>query len=111
MNYSPIIPAIVAAAVTVAGCASSGRQIEQANIQKIVPGATTKDQMLAMFGPPLSQSYGTEGKLVMNWHYAYVGPFGSGMKQQILTVLFDQQEKVERFNMTDNDNAGPRLGR
>ncbi|MFS2205825.1 hypothetical protein [Variovorax sp. Varisp36] len=58
---------IFAASLAIAGCASSGRQIEQASVQKIVPGTTTKQQMVGMFGPPLSQSYGTEGKLTMLW--------------------------------------------
>jgi outer membrane protein assembly factor BamE (lipoprotein component of BamABCDE complex) len=94
----------------ITGCASSGRVIEQANIQKIVPGQTTKQQMIEMFGPPLSQSFGTEGKLTMLWHYVYVGPFSTGMKQQNLAVLFDQQERVERYNLVDNPEAGPRFG-
>lgn len=97
--------------LTVAGCASSGRQIEQSNIQKIVVGTTTKQQMLAMFGSPLSQAYGTEGKLTMLWHYVYVGPFGTGMKQQNLAVLFDQQERVEKFNLVDSTGNGPRFGK
>ena len=109
MNNTTLIPAVVAT-VVIAGCASSGVQIDQANIQKIVPGKTTKQEMLAMFGPPLSQAFGTEGKLTMLWHYVHVGPFGTDMKQQNLAVLFDQQEKVERFSMMDNGNAGPRLG-
>lgn len=93
-----------------AGCASSGRQIEQANIQKIVVGTTTKQQMFEMFGSPLSQAYGSEGKLTLLWHYVYVGPFGTGMKQQNLAVLFDQQERVEKYNLIDNAGNGVHLG-
>jgi outer membrane protein assembly factor BamE (lipoprotein component of BamABCDE complex) len=96
--------------LAIAGCASSGRQIEQTNIQKIIVGTTSKQQLIEMFGPPLSQSYGTEGKLTMLWHYVYVGPFGTGMKQQNLAVLFDQQERVEKYNLVDNTGNGPRLG-
>jgi outer membrane protein assembly factor BamE (lipoprotein component of BamABCDE complex) len=95
----------------VAGCASSGTKMEQENLQKIVIGVTTKDQMIGMFGPPLSQSYGTEGKLTMLWHYMYVGPFGTGMKQQNLAVLFDQKERIEKYNMVDGSGGGVRLGR
>lgn len=96
--------------LAIAGCASSGTKIDQANIQKIRPGATTKQQMIEMFGQPLSQSYGTEGKLSMLWHYVYVGPFGTGMKQQNLAVLFDQQDRVEKYNLVDNTGNGVRLG-
>jgi len=111
MNRLPLIPAIVAATMVIAGCASAGREIQQASIEKIVPGTTTRAEMLALFGAPLSQSFGTEGKMTMLWHYTYVGPFGTGMKLQTLTVLFDQQEKVEKFVVVDNNDAGPRLGR
>lgn len=102
--------AAMVAFLAMAGCASSGRQIEEANIQKIVVGTTTKQQMLEMFGPPLSQSYGSEGKLTMLWHYVYVGPFGTGMKHQNLAVLFDQQERIEKYNLVDSTGNGVRLG-
>jgi outer membrane protein assembly factor BamE (lipoprotein component of BamABCDE complex) len=92
------------------GCASSGKQISQSNIEKIIPGVTTKQQMYELFGSPLSQSYGTEGKLTMIWHYVFVGPFGTGMKQQNLAVLFDENEVVEKFNMVNSGNNGVRFG-
>lgn len=92
------------------GCASSGHKIDPNKVERIKIGVTTKDEMYTMFGSPLSQSYGPEGKLMMIWHYVYVGPFGMGMKQQNLAVLFDQNEKVEKFNLVDNADGGVRLG-
>lgn len=92
------------------GCASSGRKMEQLDLQQIAIGTTTKDDMIRLFGSPVSQSYGTEGKLTMLWHYIYVGPFGVGLKQQSLAVLFDQQEKVEKYNLVDGTVNGVRLG-
>ena len=94
----------------VSGCASSGHKIDPNNVGKIQIGVTSKDNMYTMFGSPLSQSYGPEGKLTMIWHYVYVGPFGTGMKQQNLAVLFDEKEKVEKFNLVDNTDGGVRLG-
>lgn len=96
--------------ISLIGCASSGRRLEQSNLEKIVIGTTTKDEMISMFGPPLSQSYGTEGKLTMLWSYVFIGPFGLGMKQQNLAVLFDQNEIVEKYNLVDSTENGPRLG-
>ncbi|TAH50522.1 MAG: outer membrane protein assembly factor BamE [Betaproteobacteria bacterium] len=97
--------------LAVAGCASSGSKIEQSAVSQIKVGKTSKYEMLALFGSPLSQSFGSEGKLTMLWHCVYVGPFGMGMEQQNLTVLFDQNDKVERYSLTDNSGNGPRLGR
>ncbi|WP_375056822.1 outer membrane protein assembly factor BamE [Zobellella sp. DQSA1] len=96
--------------LVLAGCASSGKQISQSSIEKIIPGTTTKQQMHELFGSPLSQSYGTEGKLTMIWHYVFVGPFGTGMKQQNLAVLFDENEIVEKFNMVNSGDNGVRFG-
>ncbi|KPU61278.1 smpA / OmlA family protein [Pseudomonas fluorescens] len=91
-------------------CASSGTKIDQSQVNQIVTGTTTKNQMIDTFGSPLSQTFNSDGKLVMTWFYVFVGPFGTGMKQQNLTVLFDQSEKVEKFSLTDSQNNGPRLG-
>lgn len=90
-----------------AGCASSGQQMSQEQLAQIHPGQTTKTQMVKMFGQPLSQAYGTEGKLSATWFYVHVGPFGTGMKQQNLAVLFDEQERVEKYTISDNVNKTP----
>lgn len=112
MNFTSVFPVFaIAACVAVSGCASSGKQIDHANVAKIKIGVTSKEEMYKLFGPPLSQSFGSEGKLTMLWHYVFVGPFGTGMKQQNLAVLFDQNEKVEKYNVVDNGDGGVRLGR
>lgn len=103
-NFHRMILAVLLC-MFVASCASSGRKMEQSDLQKIVVGKTTKDEMIQLFGPPMSQSYGTEGKLAMIWIYVQVGPFGMGMKQQNLAVLFDQQERVEKYNIVDNSGV------
>ncbi len=97
---------LITLVILIAGCASSGKEMSQANLDKIIVGTTTKNQMIQMFGSPLSQSYGTEGKLSMIWYYVYVGPFGTGMQNQNLAVLFDQNEIVEKYNIVDTRNSG-----
>lgn len=87
--------------MVIAGCASRGTPIEQADVRQIVQGQTTYDQMLELFGNPLSQSFDSDGNLQAIWFYVYVGPFGTGMEQQNLTVLFDKDNKVKRYVMTD----------
>ncbi|WP_370601155.1 outer membrane protein assembly factor BamE [Pseudomonas nitroreducens] len=93
--------AIAALLIALEGCASNGTPIEQADVQQIVQGQTTYDQMLEKFGNPLSQSFDSDGNLQAIWFYVYVGPFGTGMEQQNLTVLFDKENKVKRYVMTD----------
>lgn len=84
------------------GCASRGQKIDHNTVNKIEIGITSKDEMYEMFGTPLSQSYGSEGKLTMIWHYIYVGPFATNIKQQNLAVLFNENEKVEKYNLIDS---------
>ncbi len=91
--------------ITLAGCASSGQRMDAQTLSRIVPGATTKDQMIQMFGTPIAQSYGVEGKLSMIWAYVHVGPFATNIKQQNLAVLFSQDNRVERFSLVDNVNS------
>ena len=90
--------------LTLFGCASRGNEISQNSVEQIVVGSTTKQEMYELFGSPLSQSYSSDGKLTMIWHYVFVGPFGLGMEQQNLAVLFNENEVVEKFNMLNTGN-------
>jgi outer membrane protein assembly factor BamE (lipoprotein component of BamABCDE complex) len=105
-----LIPALLSLA-TLMGCASSGREIEQADVNTIVPGKTTKAEMLERFGQPRGQSYVENGKLGMNWMYVHVGFGGIGGEQQILTVLFDQNDVVEKVTFTGGEDSGVRYGK
>ncbi|TKD32598.1 outer membrane protein assembly factor BamE domain-containing protein [Azotobacter chroococcum] len=102
---------VILVALLLGGCASSGQQIDQAKIEQIKPGVTTFDQMVEMFGPPIGQTYTNDGKLSANWMYVFVGPFGAGMEQQSMAVLFDESKNVEKFSVTNGSPGGVRLGR
>ena len=118
-NFSNTFKSVLLAVViSTVGCASasSGTKINQASVKKITIGVTTKEEMIQMFGSPLSQAYGPEGKLTMIWSYTYVEASAIGvtdMELQNLAVLFDQGEKVEKYNFIDdpNSNYGVRFGR
>lgn len=102
---------VILVALLLGGCASSGQQIDQAMVEQIKPGVTTFDQMVEMFGPPAAQSFSSDGKLSANWIYVYVGPFGTGMEQQGMAVLFDESKSVEKFSVSNGARGGVRLGR
>ena len=101
---------VVLAALISVGCASSGHKIGPDKLQKIQVGQTNLSEMTKIFGPAVSQSYGSEGKLSVNWMYVHAGPFGSNLKQQVLSVLFDEHGKVEKYTMMDGSPGGVRLG-
>lgn len=94
-----------------AGCASAGREMSQSQISQIKPNQTTKAEMMSIFGPPLSHGYDSSGKMMMTWHYSHVGAFGTNMRQQVLSALINEQDIVEKYTITDNNDAGPRMGR
>ena len=101
MNRYLKVIVVLAVSATAVSCASRGKRIDPSDVERIVAGETTKAEMIQTFGNPLSQSFDTNGKLSMIWHYVFVGPFGTGMKQQNLAVLFDQNGVVEKVNLVD----------
>ena len=111
MNYFLRIIVVLIISITMMSCASNGTKIEKSNVEKIVAGKTTKTEMITVFGNPLSQSFNSDGKLSMIWFYVYVGPFGTGMEQQNLAVLFDDNEVVEKYNLVDGGSNMVRFGR
>jgi outer membrane protein assembly factor BamE (lipoprotein component of BamABCDE complex) len=102
--------AVCLMALMVTACASSGQKITPELISQIQVGKTTVAEMNELFGSPRSQSYGTDGKLSMTWMYVFVGPFGTGMKQQSLAALFSEDNKVEKYNVVDAAPGGVRFG-
>jgi hypothetical protein len=103
------------------GCASSGNQTlktesEISVASKIVIGETSAAEIKSMFGSPYESTY-TDGGLQI-WKYRLddmnadavnfipiVNLFGSSMsgKRKELVVLFDDEDIVKRFNMSESD--------
>lgn len=102
--------------VGLAGCAmSTGQEMTQEALNQLVVNQTTKAEMLAMFGQPVGQGYDSSGKMMVTWHYNSVNPWTFGMSSramriQNLTALFNEQEVLEKYTVSDNPTAGPRWG-
>jgi len=92
--------------VQLLACASVGTKMDATALAKIKPGTTTKTEMLEWFGSPKSQSLDTSGKLVMIWYYneaqSYI--FHVEVKQQMLSVLFDTNDVIEKYSLIDDIN-------
>jgi len=92
--------------VLMAGCASTGKMLDTDKLTQIKPGVTTKAEMIEWFGSPFSQVLDTSGKLVLLWYYnkvqSYVFTFD--LKQQMLSVLFDTNDVVEKLSLIDDVN-------
>jgi len=93
---------LAAAFLLLTACVTVGQKIEQASLENIKFGETTIAQMIDWYGLPQGQLFVSEGKLNMVWQYLTAVPFDSDVKQQNLTVLFDEEGKVEKYSLLDN---------
>ncbi|SHE75015.1 SmpA / OmlA family protein [Modicisalibacter ilicicola DSM 19980] len=112
---------VTAAALTLAGCASSGNQslkneTEYTVSAKITEGVTTQAEVREMFGSPMETSFTDGGSEI--WEYSLAdmksdvvnfipvvnlfGSSASGTKKD-LTVLFDENDVVHRYAMSSSD--------
>ena len=108
-------------AVALAGCTSTGnetlRRETEASMQgKIVEGQTTKAEIRAMFGSPMTTSFTDGGQEIWNFEFTNVsadaidfvpivnlfGATASGKKKE-LVIMFDKAGIVQRFSMSESD--------
>ena len=102
----------------IGGCASHGNKVlkeetSKAVAAKITKGETTKEQVRAMYGDPMSTSFTDSGKEI--WKYEFiktnakvtnfipvVSLFNSGAKgdKKELVVMFDDGGIVKNFSMS-----------
>jgi hypothetical protein len=113
--------AMVAATLTLTGCASVGneslrKESESSVSQKIVQGKTTKPEIKAMFGSPTKTTFTDGGLEVWNYDFSNVsadaisyvpivnlfGASASGKKKE-LVVMYDASDVVKRFSMSESD--------
>ena len=86
----------------------------QDTLSRLVVNQTTKAEMVAMFGPPSGHGYDSSGKLMVSWHYvtskAQAFSYSTQTRMQMLSALFNEKEVLEKYTITDNPEAGPRMG-
>lgn len=88
--------------VMLAGCASSGTEMQKSDLQSIQVGVTTYSDMESMFGAPVSQAYNGNGLLTASWMHIFVGPFGVGTEQQMLSAVFNEDKTVRQYNVSQS---------
>ncbi|MGD0589881.1 MAG: hypothetical protein ABSA44_03665 [Bacteroidota bacterium] len=88
------------------GCASSGTKLQSDKLEKIKLGVTTRAEMIQWFGSPMSQTLDTNGKVAAMWYYNHVQSlvFSMDIKKQMLSVLFDTKDVVEKYTLIDDVN-------
>ena len=117
-----ILVTFIAFAALCGGCASSGTKVEQSALSKIIKGKTTKSEVIALLGNPMSAQLTGNGKEIDTWSYAQaqakgrsfipvVGAFvgGSDMKLQTFQVILNKNKVVEDYLWNDS-NIELRMG-
>jgi outer membrane protein assembly factor BamE (lipoprotein component of BamABCDE complex) len=106
-----------------AGCASAGTKIDQSATAKIQKGMTTKEQVIALLGAPMSDALVGDGREMMMWSYAQtqvrgatfipvIGLFagGSDTKMTMFQVILNK-EKIVDDCLWSNSSIEAKMGR
>ena len=89
-------------AMSLYGCASTyGTPITQENLDRLVVGKTTIQEAVKMFGTPMGDTKNPDGTLVLGWGYSRAA-LGSPTVAKGLSIVFDKEGKVVRFNSADH---------
>ena len=104
---------LVFLAVCLAGCYSTGRKIDQAAVDTIKKGETTRAQVINMLGSPEAITRTGSGDTVYIYNYIrstakpatfipYIGPFvgGANIQHQMTSVTFGPDGVVKDFSST-----------
>jgi outer membrane protein assembly factor BamE (lipoprotein component of BamABCDE complex) len=96
-----------------AGCASTGRKIDQAAADSLQKGKTTKAEVLSQLGSPERITRMGNGDTIFVYSYSrasakpatfipYIGPFvgGMNMQSQMTCVTFGPDNVVKDFSST-----------
>lgn len=89
---------IIALAIFLAACATSGRQFDTTHVNDVKKGVQTKAQIEAWFGAPFQTSplQGSPAGCVERWTYVSADASWGGLKakSEALVVDFDKKGKV-----------------
>lgn len=83
---------ILAIALLVVACATTGHKFDMEAADKFQPGVTTEPEAIAALGPPTSQITNPDGSKLVTWSYGKSTPFTSGAK--VLTIQFSADGKM-----------------
>jgi len=93
-----------------AGCYSTkmGDPIDADKVSQIQKGVTTRTQVEAMFGAPMSSSMMGDGRRMLVYNYSefnghMTGPWsGAGQnRSQMLQIMLDQNNVVQDYELSD----------
>lgn len=92
MKNLVLVPIIFASFLFFTGCGTAGKEIDTAQIDKVIHGQTTENDILAMFGEPYKKGIQNSKKV---WVYEYnkYRVIGNDSSQNLIFV-FDENGVV-----------------
>ena len=106
---------LIISLVCLIGCATVGSKIDVNKLDQIKKGHTTKNEVIQLLGNPYFVNLTSDGKQILMYQYVkvknkpanfvpVVGLLAGGMDmdQQILQILLDDNEVVEKFILSDS---------
>jgi len=119
---------LVVALLAFAGCASAGTKVEQSTASSIQKGVTTKEDLVALLGPPKRDITCSTGRELLGWYYSkthakaifyvpYVDVVASVVSpasmyattRTNLEVVFNKKGVVEDYRWWNDSMLKPRL--
>jgi len=85
----------------VLGCATTGHELDQTDMNKIRKGTTTRTQILRRLGPPEQEGRKPNGDLVFTYIYTSIYIYSEGVpKAETLILTFGQDDVVKEIVST-----------
>jgi outer membrane protein assembly factor BamE (lipoprotein component of BamABCDE complex) len=106
------------AAVLLAGCATVGREISDAQIDTLKKGETTAAQVIASFGQPTSTTKMSDGRYMVSYIFAHaqarpasfipvVGLFagGSDVRSSMVMLTFNKEGVLQDYTSSSSSTG------
>ncbi|MFG5862748.1 hypothetical protein [Metapseudomonas sp. CR1201] len=90
------IPLILAATL-LTGCAIAGKKITEAQMHQVVPGQSDREDLIAIFGRPISETIDSDGNRTLGWSYVNTGFMGIGTEIQSVGIQLGPDGTVSKF--------------
>ena len=85
---------VLAAALSVAGCVSMGRDFTESDVASLHPGEDEKD-IVAQLGRPTSMTVGPDGNITEMWIYSHGNAFGNAHARALMLKLGPDRKLIE----------------
>ncbi|PWU30699.1 hypothetical protein DK254_00135 [Pseudomonas sp. RW407] len=87
----------IMASILLTSCAIVGKRITDAQMQQVIPGKTDRQDLVALFGNPISETLDSDGNRTLGWSYVNTGFMGIGTEIQSVGIQLGPDGTVTRF--------------